>query len=70
MGDKPMSLVQALSILVECHTRDDELTGYVVHGGPYQRYVTQSDYLKAWASVRQAIGRETEPNPLSKEKRG
>lgn len=60
--EPPMGLCRALSILVEAHTRDDNLVGFTVEmGGPDRFWSGSADYITAWAVVRRAVGRQTRP---------
>lgn len=59
----PMSLMHALEILTRVHTRDDDVTGFMVvsTGGP-ERYFpecSQEEYVEAWRAVRAAIEKPT-----------
>ncbi len=56
-----MPLAQALHILSEAHTRDDDLVGYTVEVGVRYGRWDHGDYIKAWASVRHAIGKAAFP---------
>lgn len=61
--DPPMSLCRALSLLVEAHTRDDDLVGFTVETGPRvdPPWMGKGEYLEAWSVVRRAVGRQTKP---------
>jgi len=56
-----MPLSRALHILATVHTRDDDVTGFVVEMGaaprPYLSPVSQHDYIRAWEAVRAHIVR-------------
>lgn len=56
-----MPLTRALDILARALTRDDDLTGFVVQSHPELMFIGQVDYIRAWESVRYAIGLPTEP---------
>lgn len=59
-----MTLEKALHILANAHTRDDDLTGFVVEYVPSLEYrveFTRSDYIEAWKTVRAHIHLQTEP---------
>lgn len=58
----PMSLMEALSVLSTVHTEDDDLAGFVVHTPPDFKWIDREDYIRAWASLRQAIGLPSEPD--------
>lgn len=49
-----MPLMEALYVLSEAHTRDDDLAGFCVEMGA-RSYHPQ--YIKAWQAVRHAIGK-------------
>lgn len=55
-----MGLVDALRLLSDCHTRDDDLAGFVVHSHGDLMFHSQADYIRAWEAVRHAIGLPTE----------
>lgn len=59
----PMGLTQALYILAQAHTREDEQVGYVVemHPGFDMRPFSQGEYIEAWKVVRAALMLPTEP---------
>lgn len=56
-----MTLFKALHILAESHTRDDDLTGYVVGYG-FDRHgrFTQGEYIEAWGVVREQMNMQHE----------
>lgn len=58
-----MKLDQALHILVSVHTRDDDVTGFVVKVGaqPDPFEWSRSQYLEAWEVVRRHLRMQTEP---------
>lgn len=64
MADKPMPLCQALHILATVHTKDDDVTGFIVVMGAMPNDVwyghTHGDYVRAWAAVRAACGMQTD----------
>lgn len=59
-----MELVEALHILADIHTRDDDRAGFVVVAGaqwlPYVSPWMQEQYVEAWKVVRQHAGFQTE----------
>ena len=62
--DELMPLAQALHILADVHTRDDDRTGFVVMHGASPEYGSRyswSQHLMAWASVRHAVGKAAFP---------
>jgi hypothetical protein len=53
---KIMPLQRALYVLASVHTRDDELTGFVVERIPSaESFFSPSDYVEASAAVRKAV---------------
>ena len=60
-----MPLSKALHILATIHTRDDDVTGFVVEMGASPHWsmspVSQHDYIRAWEAVRAHIHLQTEP---------
>ena len=59
-----MSLDEALWILERSHTRDDEITGYVVETLPrYDYHCSQSQYLEAWGVMRAHNRRDRNVKP-------
>jgi len=58
-----MPLGRALHILADIHTKDDDVTGFVVSmvGWSHLYGVSQPDYVRAWESVRAHIHLQTEP---------
>jgi hypothetical protein len=59
-----MTLDKALHILAEVHTRDDDLTGFVVEWAPSPSFMWQfskAEYFEAWRTVRAHIHYQTEP---------
>lgn len=64
VDDLPMPLNQALRILSEHHTREDDKAGFVVSWSPgdFALLDRSSGYIQAWRSVRYAIGEKTEPS--------
>jgi hypothetical protein len=67
-SDEPkvaMPLSKALYILATTHTRDDDVTGFVIdaYASPYS-VVSRwppGEYMRAWESVRAHIHLQTEP---------
>jgi hypothetical protein len=61
----PDTLARAIDVLTEVHTRDDR-AGFVVTLGasPYYDapHISADRYLKAWATLRAAIGKQISPN--------
>jgi len=56
-----MTLQEALTVLVEAHTRDDPKTGFMVLPTAELTFVSDS-YPGAWEVVRKYLGLETEPS--------
>lgn len=59
-----MTLEKALRILASIHTRDDDLTGFVVEWAPSPSIVweySQAEYFEAWKTVRAHIHFQIEP---------
>jgi hypothetical protein len=59
-----MTLEQALHILATVHTRDDNLTGFVVVWTPSPSFAweySEAEYIEAWKTVRAHIDLQTEP---------
>lgn len=65
MATVAMPLDKALRILVEIHTRDDDLVGFhIVMGAKPDSYASpwsQREYAQAWHAVRAHIHLQTEP---------
>jgi hypothetical protein len=64
MADDSMTLERALHILARTHTRDDDLTGFVVEWAPSPSILwehSQAEYIEAWKTVRAHIHFQTEP---------
>ena len=62
MGDEPKILWDALRILIEAHTRDDDRAGFTVHHctiDPF--YQGAPEYVSAWRIVREQMRCQTEP---------
>ena len=59
-----MTLTEALHVLTEIHTRDDDVTGFVVMVGAGPQDFEQDRYLEAWRVVRQHIHKQTEPTRI------
>jgi len=57
-----MTLQDALRLLAEVHTHDDDQTGFVVDMGavPHSGYHS-AHYVEAWAEVRKAAKLTVEP---------
>lgn len=57
-----MTLDEALQILAESHTRDDDFSGFTVEStrDPLGRW-TRYEYVEAWKAVRQHLHLQTEP---------
>lgn len=60
-----MELEEALHIIANIHTRDDEVTGFVVLAGaqwrPFETQWSQEQYVKAWEVVRRHTFMQTKP---------
>lgn len=62
---RSMSLIQALTILVDVHTKRDDQIGFTVQMGatPYPgaspAMSCDADYVEAWAVLRRALGEPT-----------
>jgi hypothetical protein len=64
-----MTLNEALHILADHHTCDDDVTGYTVETTPkswHASHWSQADYINAWRVVREHLHLQTEPKRLSK----
>ena len=61
-----MELAEALDILANIHTRDDDAVGFVVLAGaqwrPYESQWSQDQYIEAWGVVRRHTFMQTKPN--------
>lgn len=61
-----MTLDQALHVLAEIHTKDDDATGFVLligaHANDYRTQWTQADHIEAWRVVRQHLHMQTQPS--------
>jgi hypothetical protein len=55
-----MPLMEALYVLTEAHTRDDDLAGFCVEMGARSYHPR---YIKAWQSLRHAVGRPAFASP-------
>jgi len=57
-----MILNEALRVLADGHTRDDDLVGFTVSPmwDDYGRW-SRADYIEAWKTVRQHLGMKSEP---------
>lgn len=58
-----MTLFDALRILANCHTRDDDWVGFCVESTVAPWSVSehsQGDYIKAWGVVREQMHMQTE----------
>lgn len=58
---KPETLFDALLLLCEAHTSEDDHAGFAVHSVSKHEFVGQSEYIEAWKIVRQQLHRRTEP---------
>jgi hypothetical protein len=61
-----MPIAKALHILAAFHTRDDDVTGFVVEMHPQHPEVnmtpySQTDYIRAWEAVRAYVHLQIEP---------
>ena len=58
-----MPLSKALYILADVHTRDDDVTGFVILAGatPHYSQWSTGDYMRAWEALRAHIHLQTEP---------
>lgn len=67
-----MTLEKALYILATIHTREDDLTGFVVMSGVSPRSFIhpfdEGEYLEAWRVVRDAVHLPTAPKSMTVEK--
>lgn len=65
-----MTLFDALRILAETHTRDDDLTGFVIMSGagPFSPMCPHPPgrYNEAWDTVREQLHMQTFPKPAAK----
>lgn len=65
MSKPVMPLSKAVYVLADIHTRDDNVTGFVVLGGATPSMTgykwTDSDYLRAWESLRAHSHMQIEP---------
>jgi hypothetical protein len=63
--ERHVELSKALYVLAMTHTRDDDVTGFVVMAGASPHYpVTEfgvQDYMDAWKAVREHVHLQTEP---------
>ena len=65
MGERVVTLNEALRVLADFHTRDDAVTGFVVETHPRSfdaSFWTQADYIQAWKLVRERLHMQTEPD--------
>jgi hypothetical protein len=55
----------AMALLVDVHTRDDDLVGFVVNAPPLDGmpWISYGDYIDAWRKVRMALSRNVNPEP-------
>jgi hypothetical protein len=60
-----VELAEALHILANIHTRDDDQVGFVVLAGaqwrPLESQWTQAQYIEAWEVVRRYTFMQTKP---------
>lgn len=60
-----MRLHEALRILADIHTKDDDQTGFVflvgANAGDYRTSWSQAEHLEAWSVVRKHLHMQTEP---------
>jgi hypothetical protein len=57
-----MALAEALLLLADLFTRDDDRAGFViVAGGRMDAWRPQRDMVRAWAAVRRHLGLPVEP---------
>ena len=66
MTTPTMPIEKALRVLAAFHTRDDDVTGFVVEMHPMHPAVnmtpfSQQDYIRAWEAVRAYVHMQTEP---------
>lgn len=69
MTDEPMTLFRALQILAATHTRDDDVTGFVVEMGASPQNPASwgglssdpNEYFRAWSEVRRQVNLSIEP---------
>jgi hypothetical protein len=63
---KKMTLSRAIYILASVHTRDDDVTGYVIlagaHWNSYETPFSQLEYNEAWQVLREQSNMQTEPS--------
>ena len=61
-----MTLSRAINILASVHTRDDDVTGYVILAGaywrPHETPFSQAEYNEAWKVLREQSNMQTEPS--------
>lgn len=59
-----MTLYDALRVLAESHTRDDNQVGFVIVAGipsPYTSRHSPEDYYTAWKVLREQLHMQTKP---------
>jgi hypothetical protein len=66
MTTPTMPIAKALHVLAAFHTRDDDVTGFVVEMHPIHpdcnmTLFSRQDYLRAWEAVRAYVHMQTEP---------
>jgi hypothetical protein len=61
-----MTLSRAIYILASVHTRDDDVTGFVIMAGvgwrDYETPFSQQEYNEAWKVLREQSNLQTEPS--------
>ena len=58
-----MTIDRALYVLAKEHTKDDDRTGFSIHGR-YQYPISEfpdADYIEAWRVVREKLKMQTNP---------
>jgi hypothetical protein len=56
-----MTLIEALNILADSHTRDDHAVGFTVSAMADQFQASRAEYVEAWGVVRKHLGRPVRP---------
>ena len=64
MSKRVVTINEALRVLADMHTRDDDQVGFVVEysPNPHLSFWTQDEYIKAWQMVRERLHMKTEPS--------